>query len=80
MYNFSYKVIKEEIIEFENDWDCQDADSILIQEKLTKLMENVHLINISFKRKLGKKKGSKYSIERLKMITDIEVPLPGLKM
>lgn len=80
MYNFSYKVIKEEIIEFENDWDCQDADSILIQEKLTKLMENVHLINISFKRKLGKKKGSKYSIERLKMITDVEVPLPGLKM
>jgi hypothetical protein len=80
MYNFSYKVIKEEIIEFENDWDCRDADSILIQEKLTKLMENVHLINISFKRKLGKKKGSKYSIERLKMITDVEVPLPGLKM
>lgn len=80
MYNFSYKVIKEEIIEFENDWNCREADSILIQEKLTKLMENVHLINISFKRKLGKKKGSKYSIERLKMITDIEVPLPGLKM
>ncbi len=67
---FYHLVIKEEIIEFEGECDSDDINSSTIQEKLTKLMENVHSINLSFKRKMGKKKGSKYSIERLKLMVD----------